>query len=107
MPPGQKVTLYRLLRQLETPKDQYEFLTQNKLIPQSAICDQCDGLMDRIFPLNNPSAKFKFFRCPCSHDKKVPINMETFLYNANISPRQYIQIPDLSSPTANGELIGE
>ena len=90
MPPGQKVNLHRLLRQLETPEQQYHFLTSNNLIPKTAICEHCNGLMDRIFPLNNPSAKFKFFRCPCSNSNKVPVNKDTFLFNANISTRQYI-----------------
>ena len=90
MPSGQKVSLHRLLRQLETPEQQHNFLITNHLIPETAICENCNGLLDKIFPLNNPSAKFKFFRCPCSHDKKLPINKESFMYNANITPRQYI-----------------
>ena len=90
MPPGEKVSLYRLLKQLENPEDQHKFFIKNKLIPETAMCDNCGGLMDTIFPLNNPSAKFRFFRCQCSHGNKIPINKDTFLYNAHISPRQYI-----------------
>ena len=90
MPAGEKVSLWRLLRQMQTPEDEFKFLIRNKLVPETAKCKQCDGLLDKIYPINDPGAKFKFFRCPCSNKNKVPVYQDTFLHKANISVKQYV-----------------
>ena len=82
--------MYRLLRQLEPPEEQFKFLIRNKLVPEAATCNHCGGLMDKIYPINDPGAQFKFFRCPCNHKQKIPLFNNTFLNRANISVKQYV-----------------
>ena len=86
-----KVNLFRLFRQLETPEDEFVFLREKKLIPESLPCKECNSEMSRIYPLSNPSAaKFKYYKCPCSPKEKTPVTRDTLLYGANVPIKVYI-----------------
>ena len=89
---GQKISLYRLLRQLETQENQWNFLREHKLIPDTLDCNKCFSTLEKVYPLSNPGAKFKYFRCPCSPNDKIPVTKETFLYDSHLTPRQYLVI---------------
>ena len=85
-----KLNLYRLLRQIETSEDQMEFLRSQNLLPRSIDCENCYKTLSKLYPQNNPEAKFKYFRCKCSHSKKVPITRKTFFYHSNITPKVFL-----------------
>ena len=71
---------------------QFKFLLKNNLVPETAKCEDCDGLLDKVYPINDPGAKFKYYRCPCNNKQKIPVFKETFLHKANISVRQYVAL---------------
>ena len=85
-----KLNLYRLLRQIETSGDQMEFLREQNLLPRSIDCENCCKTLSKVYPQNNPEAKFKYFRCKCSNSKKVPITSNTFFYHSNITPKVFL-----------------
>ena len=87
---GPKVNLYRILRQLQTIENQYAFLREHKLLPETINCPNCQTNLHQVYPINNPGAKFKFFRCSCSSNVKIPITKETFLYDSNRTISQYV-----------------
>ena len=66
--PGQepKVNLTRLLRQVQNQEDQEQFSHKYGLLPKHGECNKCMDKLDQFYPLNNPAAKFKYFKCACS-----------------------------------------
>ena len=91
MAPGEtKVNFYRLLRQLESSKDQWDFLRVHKLVPSTIDCEKCYKTLSKIYPLSNPDAPFKYFNCKCSKKLKVPITKNTLMFHSNISPRTFL-----------------
>ena len=85
-----KVNLYRLFRQVESPEDEFAFLREKNLIPKSLPCNKCNTEMTKIYPLSRPSAKFKYYVCPCSPREKTPLTRDTLLYGASIPMKVYI-----------------
>ena len=85
-----KLNLYRLLRQIETSEDEMEFLRSQNLLPRTIDCENCCKTLSKLYPKNNPEAKFRYFRCKCSHNKKVPITRNTFFYHSNITPKVFL-----------------
>ena len=59
-------------------------------MPESLPCKKCDTEMSKIYPLSKPSAKFKYYMCPCSPREKTPLTRDTLLYGASISTKTYI-----------------
>ena len=81
MAPGQepKVNLTRLLRQVQNQVDQEKFTHKHGLLPDHVECDKCKDKLDQVYPLNNPAAKFKYFKCACSPREKIPVTKNTLL----------------------------
>ena len=85
-----KLNLYRLVRQVENHGDAVEFLREKELLPRSIDCEHCFKTLTKIYPENNPVAKFKYFRCKCEKRKRIPVTKDTFFYQANISPKVFL-----------------
>ena len=89
-PREKKLNFYRLLRQLESSEEQWEFLRTHKLLPSSIECEKCFKTLTKVYPLSKPDAPFKYFNCKCSKKVKVPITKNTLMFHSNISPRMFL-----------------
>ena len=85
-----KVNLYRLFCQVQTSDDEFIFLMEKRLIPKSLPCKKCQTEMSKIYPLSKPSAKLRYYMCPCSPREKTPLTRDTLLYGAITSTKIYI-----------------
>ena len=74
--PGAKVNLYRLLRQVQNQEEQEKFFHQHGFLPKIVECGKCKDNLSQVYPLNNPAAKFKYFKCFCSPREKIPVTKE-------------------------------
>ena len=87
-----KVNLTRLLRQVQNQDDHEKFLHKHGLLPEHVECDKCKDKLDQVYPLNNPRAKFKYFKCACSPREKIPVTKNTLLYQSKLSLPQFLVV---------------
>ena len=85
-----KVNLHRLLRQVNTQKEQEDFSIKHGLQPKNTECPNCKTNLTQVYPLNNPAAKFKYFKCSCSPRDKIPVTKDTMMYQSKLSLPVYL-----------------
>ena len=79
-----KVNLHRLLRQVQTQKEQEDFFIKNGLLPKNIECPKCKDNLTQVYPLSNPAEKFKYFKCSCSPREKIPVTKDTMMYQSKL-----------------------
>ena len=80
-----KVNIHRLLRQVQTQKEQEDFFIKNSLLPKNIECPKCKDNLTQVYPLSNPAEKFKYFKCSCSPREKIPATKDTMMYQSKLS----------------------
>ena len=75
----------KLLKRLQTRKDQIAFLHELGLIPKSRKCENCEKVLDVIYSQKD----YNFFRC-FACDKKFSVRADTILSNSKISLRKFV-----------------
>ena len=85
-----KVNLHCLLRQVQTQKEQEYFFIKNGLLPKNIECPKCKDNLTQVYPLTNPAAKFKYFKCSCSPREKIPVTKDTMMYQSKLSLPVYL-----------------
>ena len=85
-----KVNLHRLLRQVQTQKEQEDFFIKNGLLSKNIDCPKFKDNLTQVYPLTNPAAKFKYFKCSCSPREKIPETKDTIMYQFKLSLPVYL-----------------